>query len=183
MAGTLQALRQRCNGGANRSRAIGGSADTGSIAVLLILSLPVLLLLAGLVIDAGTLFFANSLAYTAADMASLAAVQDLDLESLAEGKRYILPEPAARDAEAWLATNILRNWPGLKVEDITAAVTVYNHEEGAPGRHSVSGRTLTNPTVCVEVSFPVRLRFVSAIVGTVRARAHADASVVPKDGH
>lgn len=155
-------------------------AECGSIAVFLVLSLPLLIILAGLVIDIGTLFCANSLAYAAADMAALAAVQDLDLQLLAEGKRQIMPDAATRDAQAFLATNILKNWPGLAPEDIEAAVAVYNVEGGGEERHAINGRHLNDPTVCVRVAFPVKLRFISSLTGNVVARAHADASVVRK---
>jgi len=155
-------------------------AECGSIAVFLVITMPLLIILAGLVIDIGTLFCANSLAYAAADMAALAAVQDLDLQMLAEGKRQIMPDAATRDAEAFLAANILKNWPGLAPEDIAVAVTVYNVESGGADRHAFNGRHLSDPTVCVRVTFPVKLRFISAFSGTVSARAHADASVVRK---
>lgn len=144
--------------------------------------LPVLLLLAGFVIDIGMLFCANSLAYSAADMASLAAVQDLDLEQLADGTRYIIPDQARADAEAFLAENILSNWSGLRPTDITAAISVYNPSGSATQHHAANGRHIHDPTVCVQVSFPVKLRFISSLFGQVRARAHADASVVPKSG-
>lgn len=168
------------NGSRRAAPAGDRRAERGSIAVFLVVTLPLLIMLAGSVIDIGMLFCANSLAYAAADMAALAAVQDLDLQMLAEGKRQIMPDAARRDAEAFLATNILKNWPGLAPEDIAVAVTVYNVEGGGDDRHAFNGRHLSDPTVCVRVSFPVKLRFISAFAGTVSARAHADASVVRK---
>lgn len=156
--------------------------ERGSIASLLLLMLPALLLITALVIDIGTLFCAKAVAYNAADMAALAAVQNLDLTKLAEGTRYVLPEAADVDVRAWLATNTVANWAGVRPEDVAAAVAVYNPDGNQHLSHAGNGRSLGDPTVCVTVSFPVKLRFISFLVPQTRASAHADASVVRKGG-
>jgi hypothetical protein len=116
-------------------------------------------------------------------MAALAAVQNLDLERLANGTRYILPDAAGADARSWLAANVTANWRGVRPEDVSAAIMVYNPTGNQHLRHAGNDRSLGDPTVCVTVSFPVRLRFISILLPETAATAHADASVVRKGGH
>lgn len=149
--------------------------------MLVVLFLPVLLLCLGLVADFGLLLVARSMALNAADMAALAGVQDLDMGELAAGCRVLVEEDAKRDARLWLEENITpvagALGPGRGVELV---VKVYNATQEAPMRDGHTSRLLEDPTVCVLVRMPVRLRFLSFFVKQVTVTAHADASAVQK---
>lgn len=157
--------------------------EQGAVLVLVVLLLPLLVLAAGLVADLGMLFYARHLAYAAADLGALAGVQDVDLDRLAGGERWIKEGPARRDAEEWTRKNLEANFPGKGAgRRAMVKVEVYNP---APGRHSrdgFTGRMIGDPTVCVVVHLPLRLQFLSVLVPEVELTVHADASVVEKRG-
>jgi Flp pilus assembly protein TadG len=73
---------------------------------MLVLFLPVLLTCLYATCGLGALLLARARAQTAADLAALAAAQDVDLERLQEGERRLRPEDAARDAVAWARANL-----------------------------------------------------------------------------
>lgn len=155
----------------------------GSASVWFVLVLPVALLALGLVLDVGRLVVVRAHAQAAADFAGLAAVQELDLDRLGRGERWLRAGDAERVARAWVVDNLRH---GLGEEVALASETriaVINAGEEAPRRHPWTGRTLRDPTVAVETAVPVRLRFVPGRP-QVRVTVRADASVVrasPRD--
>ncbi len=160
-----------------------GTAEGGGVAALVALFLPVMVLAAGFVLDLGLVFAVRQMAYGAADLAALAAVQDLDLDRLALGELFLVAEAARRDARAYALNNLRSNLPGTDV-DATAqvAVEVYNPEPGHPLRHRVTGRRLATPTVSVAISLPVHTYFLAPLAREIPIRVRADASVVRKAG-
>lgn len=155
--------------------------ERGSIAVVVILFLPIAALIVGLVLDVGYLFVARYQAGVAADLGALAGAQDVDLERLATGERWLVEEQARRDANDWTRANLRASLPHGQGEEATVQVRVYNATAKHPLVNEVSGRILTDPTVVVSVEVPVRLHFVAFLARRVLVRVSADASVVPKE--
>lgn len=151
--------------------------QAGAAATLVIVFLPVLLAGVALVIDAGALLTARAQMAAAADMGALAAVQDLDYDLLAEGSIVILEEEAVSDAEAWILAN-LSHQAFIEPETVVAVVTVLN-TENRPANLTcpITGRPVTQPTVCVLVRAVIHLPFLPSL-GLVTVEVHADASVV-----
>ncbi len=164
------------NGEGPRCRPGGGR---GSVVVLVLMLMPVLLLLSGLVLDMGTLFMARRSVYAAADMGALAGAEDLDLEQLAAGVRYLQPGPARRDAALWVRQNLEAAF-GDRASLAVVKVRVYNASSDHPLYDAVSGRRLTDPTVCVVVEMPVEFRFLAPVIDRTTVRVHSDASVLRK---
>ncbi|MCL6449676.1 MAG: hypothetical protein K6T75_00050 [Acetobacteraceae bacterium] len=158
------------------------AAQAGAAALLLVVALPVLAAALGLVADGGVMLLCRLRAQGAADLAALAAAQDVDLERLARGERFIVEEQARRDARDWALGNLeplaeLMGGPPQQLAEIE--VEVINPPPGGSVRHPRTGRLVSDPTVWVAVSFPVRLPLgLAALQG--RAWAQADASVVEK---
>jgi len=161
------------------------AGQAGAAATLVIIFLPVLLAGVALVIDAGALLTARAQMATAADMGALAAVQDLDYNLLAEGLIVILEEQAVSDAEAWIMAN-LSHQAFIEPETVVVVVTVLNTEDRGDGGGETSpvnltcpitGRPVTQPTVCVLVRAVTHLPFLPSL-GRVTVEVHADASVV-----
>jgi len=157
--------------------------EEGAILILVVLLLPLLVVVAGLVADMGILLYVRHLAYAAADLGALAGAQNVDLERLAGGERWIEEGPARRDAEAWARNNLEVNFPGRGVESrAEVRVEVYNPIPAHYPGDRYTGRVLRDPTVCVLINLPVRLRFLSMLVPEVNLTVHADASVVERKG-
>ncbi len=153
----------------------------GSVSALLALTLPVLLSCASLTIDAGWLFVARQRLVTAADLAALAACQELDLDLLARGRVYLDPGRARSVARQYARDNLAAGFAGrVDPEQAQIEVEVYNIDPGSSVRHRTTGRMLSAPTVAVRVILPVRPPLLSAALGEVRISGRADASVVRK---
>ncbi len=152
--------------------------ERGATAALVALFLPCLVAAVALIIDAGALLVARAQMAAAADMGALAGVQDLDYDLLAsDGRLLVLEEPARADAEAWVRGN-LEGRAFIAPETVSVAVTVCNPGSGvAEPVCPVTGRLLTDPTVCVLVRAEARLPFLPGL-GPVGVSVHADASVV-----
>lgn len=153
----------------------------GSVAALFALVLPVLLLSASLAVDAGWLFVARQRLVASADLAALAACQELDLNLLAGGWVHLDPDRAGSVARQYAGHNLTAAFGG-RVDPSRAEieVEVYNLDPGSPVRHRLTGRLLSDPTVAVQIVLPVRPPLLSAALGEVRVSGRADASVVRK---
>lgn len=166
--------------GGRAAPARGGLGNArGAAAVLVVLALPALVAATGFAVGIGTALVARQALRTAADLGALAGVQALDLDRLAAGAVVLREDQAAADARAWALEN-LRHTFGPRAAAARIAVRVYNTHLTGPVADAVTGRLVRDPTVCVEVALPLRIPFLSAWVGDVTLRAHADASVIPR---
>ncbi|HEY8393182.1 MAG TPA: pilus assembly protein TadG-related protein [Thermaerobacter sp.] len=154
-----------------------GGSQSGSAAVWFLLVLPVLLLAVGLSLDVGRLVVARAHAQAAADFASLAAVQELDLDRLSRGEPWLRAADAERVARTWVADNLRLGLGEMLAGAAETRVAVINAGDDAPRPHPWTGRLLREPTVAVETVVPVRLRFLPG-GPRVRVTVRADASVV-----
>ncbi|HSW10544.1 MAG TPA: pilus assembly protein TadG-related protein [Bacillota bacterium] len=152
--------------------------ERGGALVMTVLLLPVLLLSLALVVDAGLVLLARQRAQGAADMAALAACQELDLESLARGE-LVLDESRARAAASdYAISNLAASFPGMDLpREAVVVVQVHNPTPQAPERDRVTGRKIVHPTVCVVIEVRVPLRLMRVSGGGIWVRVHADASV------
>ncbi|HCC33261.1 MAG TPA: hypothetical protein DEQ28_05075 [Clostridiales bacterium] len=153
--------------------------ERGGALVMTVLLLPILLLSLALVVDAGLVFLARQRAQGAADMAALAACQELDLESLARGE-LVLDEVRARAAaSAYAISNLAAGFPEIELaREAIIRVQVHNPTLQAPDWDRITGRELVHPTVCVVIELRVPLRLLRIHGGGIWIRVHADASVV-----
>lgn len=139
--------------------------------------LPLALVLLGSVTDVGFALWAQLQLRQACDLAALAAAQDLDLERLARGERWLLTAQAERDARAYVAANLAGRGPwaggGYWVE-----VQVLNASPRASLRHPWSGRELVDPTVAVRARGRVPTLFLRLLWPAMTVSAAADASVL-----
>ncbi|HHY39472.1 MAG TPA: hypothetical protein GX507_11210 [Clostridia bacterium] len=115
-----------------------GADESGSVGPLVILLLPALVFVISLVVDVGLLFVCKNLGATAVDIAALAAAQEIDLDRLAVGERYIKPQEAETTARTWIGDNLTTlvrlagcSFPG----DVAVSVVVYNATRDAPLTH------------------------------------------------
>jgi len=141
--------------------------------------LPVWLALATIVIDVAYIMWVHAGMRAAADLGALAAAQNLDLEKLAEGDPEIIPHEADKDARQWIKDNLQQQRataPFAERADIR--VWVLNGKPDAPLQHPLTGRTITDPTVAVEVSLPARVLLVPRKLGEIPLTVRADASVM-----
>jgi Flp pilus assembly protein TadG len=153
--------------------------EGGGAALLTVLAMPALLLAFGLIVDASQFIWARGAVQAAADLAALAAIQEIDLEALAAGERRIVVEQATDRGREVALDNMSRAGSMLDVENATIEVVVYNTPDGASLVHVRDGRQLRDPTVCVSITVRPRL----ALLGRMEqaaVRAHADASVMEK---
>ena len=149
----------------------------GSVIVLVVLFLPIFVLALGFVIDLGVLFVQRQQAVAAADMAVLAGAREIDLDRLARGERYLLPEAATASAREWFFSN-LRASLGTEAGAASAVVRVYNATQANPASDPVTGRRLHDPTVCLAGEVPARLYFLAFITPSTTLHVHADASLL-----
>lgn len=153
--------------------------ERGGVAALVIVALPVLVFMLGLVVDMAYLFTVRTVMQNAADMAALAAAQNVDLPALAMGERRLLNAPALHDAEQWGRSNLERH-PLTRGLPARVVADVYNASPDAPLRHRTSGRRLHDPTVSVRIELTAPLFFARMIVPEVALQVMADASVLQK---
>jgi len=157
--------------------------EGGAALVLTLLMLPVLLLLLSGLIAIAQLFTVRAHLHAVADLAALAAVQELDLERLAEGEVF-LDEAAAR-ARALEAVRNNVEPGGGSVLLSSIEVAIYNPTGIKRPVDKVSGEKLRWPTVCVRIEASTRIPWLLAVPGLPRAvtlRVHTDAAVVRKPG-
>lgn len=176
MAGRGRGYRGR---GARRrvAPAGGAAADArGGVLVLVVAFVPVLAAVLSLVLETGRLFVVARWVQAAADLGALAGAQEVDLERLADGERW-LDEARAR-AEALSVTGANLRDLGARAMGTRVQVYVVN-VTGGRAVHPRTGRSIRDPTVSVwvEAEVPVRMAW---WVRTVRVSAHADASVVER---
>lgn len=156
------------------------SDQRGGVLAFFALTLPIYIIALGLVADAGYLFTIRSLVSAIADAAALAGVQELDLERLAAGERYIRPTEARLASFTVAMENLHRAFPA-SADPGHVRIEVMNASRAQPVRHPVTGRLLGDPTVFVEVEVLVPLRF-TPLGPPVRVTGRADASVLPRTG-
>lgn len=153
--------------------------EDGSATVLTILLLPVMILSLALVADVGQVLLARHQVQAAADLAALAACQELDPDRLRHGELVLVPDRARATARDYALGNLERAFPGADLsQHAVITVAVHNPTPWAPGRDLVTGRELVHPTVCLLIDFAVPLRLLRVPGGRVWIRVHADASVV-----
>ncbi len=153
--------------------------EEGAVLVTAVLMLPVMLLALALVADAGWLLLARQLASNAADMAALAAVQELDEELLRQGQLALDGSRARAMAIEYARHNLQAALPGLDLQsEVAVSVEVHQPSPSVSPRCRVTGRELEHPTVCVSLELTLPLRLLPVPGGRVRVKAHADASVV-----
>lgn len=152
----------------------------GGVLAFFTLVMPLYVIALGLVADAGYLFAARTLASAIADAAALAGVQELDLDRLVRGERYIMPAAAEAAAYAVATANLEEGFP-LADRPYRIRVAVINAAPDSPVRHPVTGRMLRDPTVFVEVRVKIPLRF-TPTGARVEVAGRADASVLPRSG-
>jgi hypothetical protein len=125
----------------------------------------------------GQVLYCRQMAYRAADLAALAAVQSLDLGALAEGVLRIVPEEASTVASGYARANLPDLSRGTG-SDLQVEVEVLNPDP--QGKHDpVTGQLHGYATVCVRLRFTVPLRL-GPLAWRQSIAAHADASVVPR---
>lgn len=149
----------------------------GSVLLTCILSLPAIMALMILITAAGSLYITRGRLQTAADMAALAGVQELDWDRLAEGQPYLRTEEARAQALASLHLN-LQEIREARVDEAETVVEVINASPESPVQHPRTGRWLEYPTVWVLIEVQVT----AAGLGErqVRLGASADATVEPR---
>jgi len=160
-----------------------GFCQQGSILVMTMLFLPVVVMALGIVTDLGVLLVARRTAYGVADLAALAAAQEVDLESLSGGIIALKSGAAQAAALEWARTNLASlfpSWPAGYQPQVN--VRVYNATPSGPSFHNGNGRRLEYPTVCVSLQVPVSMPFYVGPNRVLMVPAHADASVVPRPG-
>lgn len=145
---------------------------------LFAMTLPIFILCLALVADGGLIMMRRGLAYAVADVAALAGVQELDLDRLARGERYVIPELAVSKALEVAHGSLDEN--GVREGDRAVRVEVVNASATSPRIHPVSGRELVDPTVHVSVRLRVPLRFWGAVLPAAWVTGRADASVLPR---
>lgn len=153
------------------------SDEQGSASLLTVLLLPLLLLVAGAVIDLGALRQGAARARAAADLAALVAVNDQDDAALAELGELRLAADAELVARDYLARNLapIEANLGSMALDIAAAADVAVFPDG--GVDPRDGRTYESPTVRVRAAVPLRVGVLGLVIGpTVVVRAHAAAA-------
>jgi len=153
------------------------TCESGAVLVLVVAFLPVLVATMALVVETGRLFVAARRVQAACDLGALAGAQEVDLDRLAQGERYLDEERARIEAERITREN-LRELGGVAAETGRVHVYVIN-VAGGPTAHPRTGRLIRDPTVSVwvEVVVPVYLVWWTS---EVHLSAHADASVVEK---
>ncbi|NPV70825.1 MAG: hypothetical protein HPY55_09310 [Firmicutes bacterium] len=155
--------------------------ERGSVSATLALTFPVLLVAVSLVTDAGVAVWARAVAQASADLAALAAVQEIDLDRLARGERSLVEGAAVARARAVAIDNLNRAVAGLgPIFEVSVDVCVYNPESGGTVVHQRDGRRLRDPTVCVTTGLQATVPSLAAGWRRIAVSAHADASVVEK---
>ena len=161
--------------GASRGGAIAGD-QRGAVAAAFLLVLPVLIAAVGLVLDGSRLVLVRAHAQAVADMASLAAVQEIDEDAFARGEPLLRTAAAAATARRWIDDGLRRAFGDAMAAQSTIEVVVVNASASAPQRHPWSGRRLAEPTVAVRILLPVKLGWIPG-ASPVSLRVAADASV------
>ena len=156
--------------------ALRSAGQRGAAAAGFILLLPVLVWATALVLDVARLVVVRAQLQSAADLGSLAAAQELDLERLYQGQPWLREGEAEQVARQWVMQNLQHVLP-RESSQARIEVTVINAEEGIPQRHPWTGRWIRNPTVAVRVVVPTRMLWVPGRP-TVPIQVQADASVL-----
>jgi len=158
---------------------VKSASERGAALVITVLLLPVILLSLALVADVGLLLLARQRAQGAADIAALAASQEVQLPLLARGEVALDEASARARAAEYVTLNLTAAFPGMHLaRDAIVEVHVYNPTPGQPERDRVTGREILHPTVCVVIEFRVPMWFLRVSGGGVWIQVHADASVV-----
>jgi len=85
--------------------------EKGAVLVTLIAFVPVAAALMMFTVTVAQVFWARQCLQLAADMGALAGVQNIDLEKLAMGFRYVCPETGSKDAVNWATANMEAMFP------------------------------------------------------------------------
>lgn len=154
--------------------------QTGSATTTLVLCIPVFMLLMALVFDFGVILIVRSAMRTAADLGTLAGVQDVDLDALYQGNLTILEPQAAIDTIECAKWNLDLNAfaPSTK-ESMKIFVDILN-PDGGQLRDTITGRKITQPTVCMELSTIIGPWVFWSNRGNLALKVHSDASMLSK---
>lgn len=141
-----------------------------------VLWMPIFIVLTSLTIDIGMAAVDRALLRAASDLGALAGVQELDLDQLAVGVRYILPGQAEQHAlqVTQRIINNNRRWQAVNIN-----VWVFNPPPGGL-EHPISGRTISDPTVTVQTTVRKQPILLRTILPEYELSAYADASVLPR---
>ena len=149
----------------------------GAASVLIVVWLPVLLVVAALVVDAGILFVAKYQFQAAVDLAALSAVQSVEWELLGEGVVQINEEDAVFYADDYLSANTSSL---LDANPETLKVWVVNATEEQPLEHPLSGKDLEHPTVIIQSEMKGPASVFDSWLTPLVLSAEADASIRPR---
>ena len=154
--------------------------ERGAAAALVICMLPLLIVVMALVIDVGVLVWYRFALINTADLAALAGVQELDLNALAQGEPRLIPEAARATVIDYARCNLQAKLGNQALQELEIQVDIYNGSPTDPVIHAGCGRQLIHPTICLRISMPVKLVFISKVLGQEQfvVRTHTDAAAV-----
>ena len=147
------------------------ASERGAITVTALVVLPVLLVIAGSVLELGQLRVLASRAGAAADLATLVAVDDQDVAELARTGRLRPSADAADVAREYFARNLAPIAPLLGSAPGTIAaesdVAVFGD---VPATDPLTGARYEHPTVRLSALVPVRTPMLAAILASAVTR-------------
>lgn len=131
--------------------------DAGSAALLVVILLPLLLTIVGGVVQLGAIRLLAARVASAADLATLAAVDDQDADELRRTGVLRLAPDAEAVARAYFALNLRQIAPHLAVtpEEAAARADVASFRS-VPAVDPLTGWRYDQPTVRLAASVPVR---------------------------
>ncbi len=139
--------------------------DAGSIALTTIALLPLLLIALAGVLQLGALRVSAARVRAAADLATLVAVNDQDLDELARTGTLRLASDAADVARDYFARNLELSAPLLAsaAADVARAADVAVYPS-APATDARTGTRYERPSVRIAASVPLRTPVLGALV-------------------
>lgn len=152
--------------------------DRGAVALEVVLFLPAVIALVAILLNLGIIFLTKYRLQTAVDLGALAAVQDVDLEALADGRRVLLVDQARKDATDITLRNL--GYLGSALNEAQVSVAVHNVDKPVRERDDWTGKTIEEPTVCVRAQAPGWGMTLALASLKVRLEVHADASVLER---
>lgn len=138
--------------------------DRGTAAITTVLLLPLLLTVLAGVAQIGALRVIAGRVSTAADLATLAAVDDQDPEALASTGTLRLAPDAVSVARRYFALNLAQLGPQLAVSPDTAAADADVAAFATPSTDPLTGWRYERPTVRLAASVAVRAPVLAALL-------------------
>lgn len=134
--------------------------EKGSITVMVALFLPVAMLLLSLLILEGEIFLVKAKLQNTADMAALAAVQELDMDKLIDGE-IVIREEAMDIANIYGEMNIVAAFSKETASQARIVTWVLNGSDTEPVKHPLTGENVQEARVLVEVSLPWSINYLT----------------------